>query len=88
MKEKYVFLWGDWQPAYTLDWNISNFIRYKDYLPWNDVNNILEVSKGGQILCFHSKKDIDNDIKRGKLFLDKGFRKSIGSSSGNCLRLT
>ena len=86
MKEKYVFLWGDWQPAYTLDWNISNFIIYRDYLPWNDVRNIIEVSKNGQISCFHSKGDINNDIKRGKLFLDIGFRKEFIKKLDNDIR--
>src|SRR3989344_7754759 len=75
-KPKYTFLWGDWQPTYTLDWNIDNFTEYRKF-PWNQVDNIIEISENQQIMCFHSKKDIENDIERGKLFLNSKFRKNF-----------
>ncbi len=72
-KHKYRFLWGDWQPPYTFDWNIDGFIKYRDF-PWQKVDNIIEVSENCIISCFHSTKDLQNDIKRGKLYFDKKFR--------------
>ncbi len=68
----YGFLWGNAQPAYTLETNIFCF-KNKRELDWNQVDNIIQVCRNCKFDTFHSKKDFENDIKRGEKFLDKQY---------------
>ena len=76
-KSPYTFLWGDYQPHWTIETNINAFIKHRNTI-WNQVDNIIQVSRNNKISCFHSKKDLENDVKRGKTHLDKeSFKKLI-----------
>ena len=69
-KSGYTFLWGDYQPLHTIETNINGFIMFRQH-PWNRSDNIIEVSRKGMIQCYHSTRDLDNDVERGRLYFDQ-----------------
>ena len=75
-KSDYTFLWRDSQPPITIQTNINSFKNYSN-ITWNQVNNIIEVSEKNNISCYHSTKDLDNDVERGKLYFDKDYPKQM-----------
>ncbi len=70
----YTFLWSNNQLLSTLEMNLLSFKRLKENT-WNQVENIIEVSRNNKILCYHSKADLKRDRERGKNFLKKKYSK-------------
>lgn len=75
-ESKYVFLWSDYQPDYTVETNIESLAKYPK-IDWNEIDNIIEVSRDNRISTYHSKKDLENDRKRGKKILDNDYFKRL-----------
>ena len=69
-KSSYVFVWNDCQPHSTIEGNIIPLERFRSII-WNQVNNIIEVSRDNMIYCYHSIKDLQNDREFGKCFFEK-----------------
>lgn len=69
----YKFLWGDYAEAWSIQTNIERFSKFRSETLWNQVDNIIQVLGDNNCRTFHSKKDLNNDIARGKNFLDNGF---------------
>ncbi|MFH1053971.1 MAG: PEP-utilizing enzyme [Candidatus Woesearchaeota archaeon] len=72
MESNYTFLWNDYQPHRTIEGNIIPLKQFRDTI-WNQLNNIIQVSRHNHIYCFHSTEDLKNDIERGKNFFDKEY---------------
>jgi len=71
-KGDYTFLWSDYQPNMTVQMNNRSIMKFKE-IDWNDIKNVILVSRNKNILCFHSIEDLRNDRERGKKFFDKGY---------------
>ncbi len=70
----YQYLWGNYQAHWTsVDAYLSLFVDLKHLLPWNECKNKIQVSRGNRIATFQHIADLDADIERGKLFLEKSF---------------
>ena len=83
-KSSYTFLWSNFQTHYTIEMNITSLIKFNHIL-WNKINNIIAVSRNNTISCFHSDKDLEDDLQKGKQFLDNNFReKFIEEVETNC----
>lgn len=74
MKSKYTFLWNDYQPNRTIEWNLKPMQNLRSY-EWNKTNNIIQVARDNMIHCYHSTKDLNKDVQRGKLFFNQIFVK-------------
>ncbi|MDD5177691.1 MAG: PEP-utilizing enzyme [Candidatus Nanoarchaeia archaeon] len=71
-KSRYRLVWGDIQPHLTIEGNILSFKNFRNNI-WNQVDNIIQVSRKNKIYCYHSIKDLENDVERGKNFLNKAY---------------
>ena len=56
----------------TIECNINNIFKYPK-IPWNKIENIIEVSRNNKIFCYHSKKDVERDYEDGKKYFDNKF---------------
>lgn len=74
-KRKYKFLWNNFQPHYTIEANLLSLEYFRSIL-WNQLNNIIQVSKNNMIYCFHSVKDLKNDREKGRYFFEKDYVKN------------
>ncbi|MBW2981508.1 hypothetical protein KY343_01380, partial [Candidatus Woesearchaeota archaeon] len=84
-KSRYLFLWGDYQPHLTIELNINSFMKFSN-IPWNNVKNIIQLSRKNVISCFHSKEDFQKDEELGKKFLDNDFSRKFISDLENAYR--
>src|SRR3989344_5820946 len=66
---KYRFLWGNNQQLWCIQTNLKSMAQYHHSI-WNPLNNVIQISRQGKITTFHSIEDLDNDVVRGKMFLD------------------
>lgn len=66
----YTFVWGDYQPDFTIETNIKAFRDNRSNV-WNKSERIILVSRNNFILAFHSKKDLLGDAKKGGMYLNK-----------------
>ena len=66
---KYRFLWGNNQQLWCIQANLKSMAQYHNSI-WNPLNNVIQISRQGKITTFHSIEDLDNDVERGKMFLD------------------
>jgi phosphohistidine swiveling domain-containing protein len=76
----YIFLWTNHQPLYTFENNLNAFGDNKENT-WNQIENIIQVSRKNDIFTYHSKKDFEKDRKRGKNFLDRNYSKKFISDA-------
>ena len=74
-KSSYVFVWNDCQPHSTIEGNIIPLERFRSII-WNQLDNIIQVSRDNMIYCYHSIKDLQNDREAGKCFFKKDYVKS------------
>lgn len=82
----YTFLWSDYQPDFDVEKNINSIIKFPEAgNGWNEVKNIIMVSRENRISCYHSNADLINDRERGKkLFDEKFFAELIKEVETNC----
>ncbi len=71
-KSLYTFVWNDYQPHSTIEGNIIPLEHFRSII-WNQINNIIQVSRDNMIYCYHSIKDLQDDIKMGKMFFNKKY---------------
>jgi len=74
-KSSYIFVWNDCQPHSTIEGNIIPLELFRSII-WNQVNNIIEVSRNNMIYCYHSTKDLQSDRKMGKCFFQEDYIKN------------
>lgn len=74
-KSPYTFIWSDYQPCLDIEENINSLIKFsKAGKGWNELKNVILVSRNNRINCYHSKTDLKTDKERGKkLFIKKFF---------------
>jgi phosphoenolpyruvate synthase/pyruvate phosphate dikinase len=75
-KSQYQFLWSDKQTHLTVETNIASFQDFPNE-PWNQVKNIIEVSRNNRIFCYHSIEDLKKDKERGKNYLNSKYQKQF-----------
>lgn len=59
-------------PDFDIEKNINSFIKYPN-INWNQVSNVLMVSRKNKLSCYHSNEDLKNDRGRGMLLLDDAY---------------
>jgi|GEM_PF-319294 len=69
-KSNYTFLWTDYQPARTMEWNTLGIKKYPEIIS-NKVKNICYVSRDNMLSCYFSNDDLKFQEEEGKGFLDK-----------------
>ena len=74
-KSSYLFVWNDCQPHSTIEGNIIPLERFRSII-WNQINNVIQVSRDNMIYCYHSIKDLQNDRKMGKCFFQRNYVKN------------
>lgn len=75
-KSKYAFIWSNYQADFTVEMNINSLIKYPK-IDWNEMKNVIEVSRNNKISAYYSKKDLENDKERGKTLLEKEYFKKL-----------
>ena len=83
-KSNYTFVWSNYQTDFTTQMNL-NAIKNLRHILWNHLDNIISVSKHNTISTFHSNQDLENDVIKGKKFLDLNFSKIFFSNLTTCL---
>ena len=73
-KSLYTFVWNDYQPHSTIEGNIIPLERFRSII-WNQINNIIQVSRDNMIYCYHSNKDLKDDREKGRHFFKKDYLK-------------
>ncbi len=76
-KSPYAFLWGDYQTLWSVEVNQVSFKKFRKENIWNEADNIIQVLHDNRCSCFHSSKDLKNDIEKGKLFFNKEFSRKL-----------
>ncbi len=71
-KSKYAFIWSNYQADFTIETNINTLIKYPE-IDWSRMKNVIEVSRNNKISVYYSKKDLENNEKRGKKLLKKEY---------------
>jgi len=72
MGSHYTFIWGNTQFPRTVEKNILCLKRYNNII-WNQIDNIIQVSRNNRISTFHSTKDLEKDVEKGRNWLSKEF---------------
>ncbi|PIN76571.1 hypothetical protein COV17_02025 [Candidatus Woesearchaeota archaeon CG10_big_fil_rev_8_21_14_0_10_36_11] len=89
-KSPYTFVWSNYQTHFTIQMNINGLKNKRDII-WNRINNILVVSKNNTISCYHSNDDLQDDIEKGKNFLNdefvQDFFNGVDKECTNCWNL-
>jgi phosphoenolpyruvate synthase/pyruvate phosphate dikinase len=75
-ESKYRFIWSNHQTDFTIETNIKSLIKYPE-IEWNQMKNIIEVSRDNKISAYYSIKDLDNDKERGKKLLEEEYFKKL-----------
>lgn len=75
-KSKYAFIWSNYQAGFTIETNINSLIKYPE-IDWNEIKNVIEVSRNNKISAYYSKKDLRNDKERGRKLLEKEYFKKL-----------
>ncbi len=76
MKSPYTFLWSNHQTHFTIEMNLNALLKLRHIL-WNQLNNVISVSRNNRIFCYHSNKDLEEDGERSKLFLNPEYTKKF-----------
>lgn len=69
-KSNYTFLWTDYQPARTMEWNTLGISKYPEIIS-NKIRKICYVSRENMLSCYYSNDDLAFQAEEGKGFLDK-----------------
>jgi rifampicin phosphotransferase len=69
---KYTFLWCNTHPLFYLYGNIHSYSANR-HIPFNDANDVIQVSHGNRMTCYVGTKDLERDSEAGARFLDPAF---------------
>src|SRR3989338_10852962 len=65
----YTFVWANHQPHWNIQANFMGPEKFR-HIVWNQIGNVISVSRKNQISTYHSFESLENDTERGKAFLD------------------
>jgi len=71
-KSNYTFVWNDYQPHSTIEGNIVPLRDFR-FIIWNEIDNIIQVSRNNMIYCYHSNKDLKNERETGRCFFKPSY---------------
>lgn len=69
-RSNYTFVWANHHPLWIMQANLLAIKNLRDN-PWNKIDNIICVSRDNQFSTFHSTADLQRDVERGGVFLEK-----------------
>ena len=75
-ESRFRFLWGNYHPHIIIQNNLESMSRHPD-IDWNDIDEMIKVSRNNKASCYHSKSDLKKDIERGRLMFKKEYSDRI-----------